>query len=295
MQAITGEDWVCTYGTYAEDVHFHNVMEIGICRWGQGLMVLEDQRIDYTDGAVTVVPANCLHTTLSRDKSLNSWEYLFFDPAGILNSAFPNDPLFVESVLHRLSSEALCLPQEDAVELERLITMVLNECQTKHEYHKAVEQNLMTSLLLLITRSYTEKKTHIRPMTVGLQQIIPAIEYIGMHYMNPISGEDLASICSLSEAQLRRKFKEYLNMSPVEYLTMVRIQKAYELLNSTNYPMTEVALRVGYQDVSSFNRNFQKIMGVSPYQYKKNNSDYRGRVLDKKISAKKGWKHPSDP
>lgn len=262
VQAITGEDWVCTYGTYAEDVHFHNVMEIGICRWGQGLMVLEDQRIDYTDGAVTVVPANCLHTTLSRDKSLNSWEYLFFDPAGILNSAFPNDPLFVESVLHRLSSEALCLPQEDAVELERLITMVLNECQTKHEYHKAVEQNLMTSLLLLITRSYTEKKTHIRPMTVGLQQIIPAIEYIGMHYMNPISGEDLASICSLSEAQLRRKFKEYLNMSPVEYLTMVRIQKAYELLNSTNYPMTEVALRVGYQDVSSFNRNFQKIMGV---------------------------------
>ena len=295
VQAITGEDWVCTYGTYAEDVHFHNVMEIGICRWGQGLMVLEDRHIDYTDGAVTVVPANCLHTTLSRDKSLNSWEYLFFDPAGILSSAFPNDPLFVESVLHRLSSEALCLPQEDAVELERLITMVLNECQTKHEYHKAVEQNLMTSLLLLITRSYTEKKTHIRPMTVGLQQIMPAIEYIGMHYMNPISGEDLASICSLSEAQLRRKFKEYLNMSPVEYLTMVRIQKAYELLNSTNYPMTEVALRVGYQDVSSFNRNFQKIMGVSPYQYKKNNSDYRGRVLDKKISAKKGWKHPSDP
>ena len=33
VQAITGEDWVCTYGTYAEDVHFHNVMEIGICRW----------------------------------------------------------------------------------------------------------------------------------------------------------------------------------------------------------------------------------------------------------------------
>ena len=50
VQAITGEDWVCTYGTYAEDVHFHNVMEIGICRWGQGLMVLEDRHIDYTDG-----------------------------------------------------------------------------------------------------------------------------------------------------------------------------------------------------------------------------------------------------
>lgn len=120
VQAITGDDWVCTYGTYAEDVHFHNVMEIGICRWGQGFMVLEDRRIDYTDGAITVVPANCLHTTLSKDKSLNSWEYLFFDPQGILNSAFPNDPLFVETVLHRLSSQTLCLPKEDAVELEKL-------------------------------------------------------------------------------------------------------------------------------------------------------------------------------
>ena len=54
--------------------------------------------------------------------------------------------------------------------------MILNECQKKHEYHKAVEQNIMTSLLHMINRSYTEKKTHIRPMTVGLQQIMPAIE-----------------------------------------------------------------------------------------------------------------------
>mgnify|MGYP005884838731 FL=1 len=295
VQAIAGDDWVCTYGTYAEDVHFHNVMEIGVCRWGQGFMVLEDRRIDYTDGAVTVVPANCLHTTLSRNKSLNSWEHLFFDPEEILHNAFPNDPLFVESVLHRLSTQALCLPQEESVELEKLITMVLNECQNKQEYYKETEQTLMTSLLLLLARMCKEHKSNIQPLTSGLRQIMPAIEYMGLHYMDAISSEELATICSLSEVQLRRKFKEYLNMPPGEYLAMVRVQKAYELLNSTNYSMTEVALRVGYQDVSSFNRNFQKIMGISPYQYKKNNSDYRGRVLDKKISAKKGWKLPSDP
>ena len=67
--------------------------------------------------------------------------------------------------------------------------MVLHECQSKQEYHKAVEQNLMASLLLLIARTHTEKKSNIRPMMVGLQQIMPAIEHIGLHYMNPISGE----------------------------------------------------------------------------------------------------------
>ena len=45
------------------------------------------------------------------------FDWLQIHSGGSLNSAFPNDPLFVESVLHRLSSEALCLPQEDAVEL----------------------------------------------------------------------------------------------------------------------------------------------------------------------------------
>ena len=104
----------------------------------------------------------------------------------------------------------------------------------------------------------------------------------------------MAAQCSLSEAHLRRKFKEYLNMSPNEYLTAVRIRQGCDLLNTTSCSMLEVALRVGYQSVSSFDRNFQKIVGMTPYQYKKNSKDYKGKVLEYKISARKGWKTKED-
>jgi AraC-like DNA-binding protein len=53
--------------------------------------------------------------------------------------------------------------------------------------------------------------------------------------------------------------------------------------------MEEVAVRVGYPTVSTFNRNFRKIVGTSPYQYKKSRDNYEGKLLNFKVSAKKGW------
>lgn len=295
VQTLDGNNWVCVYGTYAEDLHFHNLMEIGHCRWGSGYMVMDDERIDYTDGAVTVVPANFLHTTMSRDRSLNSWAYLFCDPEVILKRAYPNDPLFVGSVLHRLSAKGKCFPAEKSSELTALISMIFEEHASDNPYRKIVTQTLMASLLLAAAQMCEEPRNALKPRNGGLQHIMPAIEHIRLHYMDPVSGETLAAVCSLSEAQLRRKFREYLSMSPGEYLSLVRIEQACELLNSTGYSMTEVALRVGYRDVSSFNRIFKKLMNTSPYQYKKNNAEYRGRVLNKKITAKKGQKRPEDP
>lgn len=295
VQTLDGDDWICVYGTYAEDLHFHNLMEVGHCRWGQGFMVMDNERIDYTDGAITVIPANYLHTTLSRDRSLNCWDFLFFDPEAVLKRAYPSNPLFAESVLRRLSAQGKCFPKESGTVLETLIRMIFEEAKQDLPYRKTVIQNLIATLLLTAARMCEEPQRSMQPKSSRLQHIMPAIEYIRLHYMEPVFSEELAAACSLSEAQLRRKFREYLNLSPGEYLSLVRIQKACELLNMTNYSMTEVALQVGYRDVSSFNRTFKLLMNTSPYQYKKNNADYRGRVVNKNIPAKKGQKVPDDP
>lgn len=78
-------------------------------------------------------------------------------------------------------------------------------------------------------------------------------------------------------------------MTPVEYVNLIRNKQACEMMNKTAYSMEEVARRVGYTTVSTFNRNFRKIIGTSPYQFKKNSENYQGKVLHAKISAKPGW------
>lgn len=292
--ALLGPEWMRSYGTIPEDLHFHNLMEIGLCQWGEGTLCIDGKSYQYQDGAVTLIPANCLHTTLSRDQSLNQWEYLFLDPGQILNKSFPNDPMFVEAVTRRLASGSRFLPAREGEELTRLIRSVLDEYRSEKPYHSEVVQGLLTTLLLLAARLFEGEAEPVQEIHTGLRQIVPAMEYINRFFMNPISIQEMAAQCSLSEAHLRRKFKEYLNMSPNEYLTAVRIRHSCSLLSTTNYSMMEVALQVGYQSVSSFDRNFQRLMGNTPYQYKKNSKDYKGKLLDYRISARKGWKTKED-
>lgn len=53
--------------------------------------------------------------------------------------------------------------------------------------------------------------------------------------------------------------------------------------------MDEIAYRVGYGNVSTFNRNFKRIIGMSPYQWKKSPENYAGQMMNFNISALKGW------
>lgn len=107
--------------------------------------------------------------------------------------------------------------------------------------------------------------------------------------MEPISLKELADTCNFSETHFRRLFVEYMNMTPMEYLNLVRVRQACELMKKSRYTMEEVAVQAGYASVSTFNRNFRKIVGTSPYQYKKNSDAYRGKLLNARVSAKKGW------
>jgi len=63
--------------------------------------------------------------------------------------------------------------------------------------------------------------------------------------------------------------KEKVGCSPSEYLQMVRIDKAKEILSTTRYRIIDVAMQVGYMNSSSFTRTFREIVGVTPNQYRR--------------------------
>ncbi len=109
----------------------------------------------------------------------------------------------------------------------------------------------------------------------GIGQIAKALEYIDKNYMEHIKMKVLADSCNLSETHFRRLFAEYMNMAPLSYINLVRVQQACSLIQKTRYSMEEVAERVGYPSVSTFNRNFRKVIGTSPYQFKKSGEDYQ--------------------
>lgn len=89
------------------------------------------------------------------------------------------------------------------------------------------------------------------------------------NFAGDISLEQVAKHVHLSPAYLSELFKKETGMSFIDYKTIVRIEKAKELLASTAYSVYEISGRVGYADPKYFSKLFKKITGRTVYDYRK--------------------------
>lgn len=102
--------------------------------------------------------------------------------------------------------------------------------------------------------------------------VLNAITYIREHYMEPIGLTDVAQCCNVSPEYLSRIFKEEAGVKFVDFLANFRISVGKRMLATGNYKVSEVAEAVGFGDQKYFQKVFKKICGISPAEYKKENS-----------------------
>lgn len=91
--------------------------------------------------------------------------------------------------------------------------------------------------------------------------------YIRDHYAENVQHGDLERIAGLSRNYIIVQFKRQFGITPMQYLTWVRIQKARELALQTNLSISEIAGQVGYADVHTFGKMFKKKTGTSLSQF----------------------------
>ncbi len=94
-----------------------------------------------------------------------------------------------------------------------------------------------------------------------------SISYIHANLSSPLSVEELAAMEFLSVSRYREVFRNVTGHSPMEYIIMLRIRQAVELLSEGNFSIEEAARAVGYTDRLYFQRVFKKYMGVTPGNY----------------------------
>ncbi len=104
---------------------------------------------------------------------------------------------------------------------------------------------------------------------VSSKSIYKSIMYLERHFTENISIKEIAEISNVSEPTFRRLFKNYKNMSPIEYRTTLRMEKAKQLLVSGLYTVGEIAYIIGYYDVASFSKTYKKHYGYTPISEKK--------------------------
>lgn len=289
LLALMGDKWKQVYGRDIDYLHFHNLLEIGYCYYGEGDIVLDSRCHRFSGKMLTIIPKNILHTTVSDKDDVAFWEYLFIDVEEILGEHFKGNPLLVDELQKEINKKASISTIEESSSMVDLIQLIFKEMKDKKEFYLEKVKLILISLLLTIARINQEKSHVIKGIPSDGTQIARALDYVSVYYNKDLRVENLAEECHISETHFRRLFVESMNMTPVDYINLVRIQAACNLILKTNLSMGQIAERVGYQTLSTFYRNFKKFTDLSPYKWYMNSDSYEGKLHNYKISAHKGW------
>lgn len=287
--ALQGKRWEIIYGT--DPMHFHNYLEIGYCYYGKGKMNLAGEEVSYADGTVTVVPKKFPHHTVAKDEKLQKWGYLFIDSESLLKKMFPERSRAADEAIRRLDSSMLVIPEKENPEIGFLVKMILEEMRIKRElYQETVDAELTALLLKIIRMNPVHEVTDVRmENSRNFGDILNALEFIEQHYQEEIHISQIVNVSHMSETHFRRKFNEYMHISPSEYVNLVRIKKACEILEKSEDNIADIAIRVGFQTTGAFVRNFKKLVGEVPREWRKSAREGINNPVNYNISVLKGW------
>lgn len=254
-------------------LHFHNCLEVGLCHKGKKKLYMEDYHGSFDEGSICAIPPYAIHISHNKEGcTQEDYEYLYFDPEEILKSFYPGG---IPGHLLWYKEEHLnpVFTKEDAPVLHSLLTSILDELRSKRPFYEYGVKGLILSLMVEFGRNIHPNSkiwsdTDESRRYQDISSILPALEDIHRNWSMSPEIETLAASCHLSLGQFRRLFKQCLRQNPSSYIRMIQLQKAGELLYSTEKSILDIAMESGFQSLSGFNRAFSSFYGISPGKWR---------------------------
>ncbi|GGA33120.1 helix-turn-helix domain-containing protein [Paenibacillus physcomitrellae] len=136
---------------------------------------------------------------------------------------------------------------------------------------RLLAQQQLYSLLDFLLSAENEAEADMEDTLAKLKS---SILFMQQHYAQDIRVDKLAELVQLHPSYYTQLFKQTMELTPVEYLTRLRMNKAKELLLQTDKSVREVAYEIGYEDEFYFSRRFKRTTGLAPTLYLKK-KDFR--------------------
>ena len=276
--AFLGNDWRVE-ASQPNFLHFHNALEIGHCLSGKGVLYYgHSEQFSYDTGDYSIVFPNVPHISTVPQKPA-AWEYIYIDPRQLLETATSYDNQLWQ-FFYMLQYIPPIIKGADSSLLHYYISRIFQEFHEKEPLYQNAILGLLLSLFAELNRMTMQTEGSEVSRQEGahtdicnaLSYIRNALSYIYQHYQEPISIRDLSQYCCISESHLRRLFHNIVGVSPLEYIQHYRIQQACHFLHLNQEPVNLIARKVGYTSLSSFNRQFQQYMHISPTAWQKEHS-----------------------
>lgn len=188
------------------------------------------------------------------------WSYIWVGFHGTLVNSYLNSAGINETTDVIDIPEDSCIPDIIRRMLKANVLTYSNEL-----LRQALLLELLATLISYKQDSGDEESSYCYPHAVYTEQ---AIRYIEKEYMYDITVVDIAKQIGITRSYLAKCFNNTINMSPKQYIIKYRMEKACELLKTTNLNITETAEAVGYSNSLTFSKAFKNYFGVSPAEWR---------------------------
>ena len=159
-------------------------------------------------------------------------------------------------------------PAADEIDhIQSLCELIYRHAERHSAYADELVSHLLPALVLLSANLPPDERAADQPHNLVLANRIR--QYIGTHFTEQLTLEDIGQALSMSPYHLAHIFKDMTGMSPIHYMIRCRVCEAQNLLISTDYSATQIAAIVGYANVNHFNAIFAKLVGLPPIRYRK--------------------------
>ena len=264
-------------------------VEISLVTEGDGIHRIFNEASECRTGDLYITKSGVPHGYFAKaeNEKLTVCE-LCFDAKSLLDGelADPGSPRFCCGVFRdnapvsysMLNSGVLC-------EVKGIIEAIFGELKGKKlEWAAAVKAHLMLLLVTLgryVNMAETVSSGHPKEWAVACAAMRAVLERFTEPEMNLGS---IAASLYISKSHLSRIFQKVVGESFIDYVRGVRINLACELLRDTQLTNEEIVGRCGLKDVPSFYRLFRSVTGMTPYQYRTQNTKNKIHKGEKNMS-----------
>lgn len=260
-------------GSVVLDCHWHEEMEFLVVTSGKAVFQIEADYCNVMAGEGIFVNSGELHAGYPLEESRCTYEAIVFNASLLHGGSFD---LIRSKYITPLMENRLCFKrhftgaeQWQRELLERLLKASRQVLNKTAAYELSAKSELLGVLSLLYANSKpaapAAEKT---PEYLRLEKLKSALIYIQENYPQKMSTMDMSNSLGMSEGHFCRIFKQYFKRTPVEYLNYYRIARAARLLEDTDLKVLEVAMEVGFDNLSYFIGTFRHYMGTTPSKYR---------------------------
>ncbi|NOU91363.1 helix-turn-helix domain-containing protein [Paenibacillus sp. LMG 31460] len=253
------------------ELHWHEELQFTLVTEGKIFIQVNGVTHELKAGHAIFINKGVLHVSTQVDK--NS-EYVSFNFPEKLLAFYSDSHMEKNYVIPYTNSLFLSLVIRPETEWQNTMLEILwrlkDKFKVKGYWGWEYEVSTMTVQLWLtmitnISMASVESPKHIKQQQERIQLMI---SYIHQNYFSNLSLQEIADAAHLSVSECTRSFKKTLHTTPYDYLIKYRIKKSAELLSSTEYTITELASKVGFNHVNHFIQSFKKQYNKTPKEYR---------------------------